>query len=223
MDERAYALHVEAWQQRPDWDGEAALIWHFGNFSPGMKVLDVGTNTGKMLDFFTNCGCRAYGTEINEQARKLAKLTAPHRQILPTIEAVCAVQGSGTFDAVVMSHVLGHVEDPVAMLDDAQWSLKSGGTLIIAGPNPAYDRLMIPYNILTGYRSDPTLRHSISRHWISDHLPYGFGALQVVYMGELVKWIPPRLCKPRHRSRLLAKAVNFGTRARNRTCSRQST
>lgn len=65
----------------------------------------------------------------------------------------------GTYDAVVCSNVLGHTKDPKEELQAMHSMLRFSGRLLLTVPSRLYEQAMLPKNLLSGYRSDPTLLH----------------------------------------------------------------
>ncbi len=107
-----------------------------GNPTPGSRLLEVGCNVGFFLDLACETGYAAEGVELDRQAVAIAK-----RKGLTVRE--------GTLDnsfldhayaAVMMSHVLEHVDRPHDLLAQIRRVLHPDGVLVLS--QPAYDGLI---------------------------------------------------------------------------------
>jgi SAM-dependent methyltransferase len=193
-----YAMRVDRWASSAQWRIEAQeLLWRCRMF-PFARVLDVGTNTGRMLSLIDEMDGIPFGVEPNDAGRAIA--LERHANVYASVQE--AIRWKGPFDIVTLSHVLGHVDDPSVMLSDCSAALKPGGVLGLLLPNPAYDRLMKPMNLYTGYKGDSTFQHSLSVQAIRRLLPKPLSISEVFYVGEKPKWLPDNLQPESFRSRL---------------------
>jgi methionine biosynthesis protein MetW len=101
---------------------------------PGGKILDVGCGNGARLKLLRALGWNAEGIEVDSAAvRRCAE------QGLPVKHGPLHEQGfaPSTFDAIVMNHVIEHVVEPQALLEEIRRVLVPAGTLVITTPNTA--------------------------------------------------------------------------------------
>ena len=103
-----------------------------GKHAPG-KVLDIGCGRGLLLHKLRLRGWEPHGTELSEEAAAYAR----HRLGLPvtTKELQECHFPDEEFDLVILWHVLEHVHNPRAMLQEVSRILKPGGVLLVAVPN----------------------------------------------------------------------------------------
>jgi len=99
---------------------------------PG-RVLDVGCGRGFLLDAFRRRGWRVEGTEMSATSSAHAREVLGIPVQIGALESL-AMQG-GSFDAVILWHVLEHVPDPRSLLDEVQRLLRPGGVLLLSVPN----------------------------------------------------------------------------------------
>lgn len=95
------------------------------------KVLDIGCGRGNLLMSLKHLGCECHGVEREE----FPKDGLPQDIMFHTGELNNIAFDGNSFDAVIIWHVLEHVEDPVAMIGEASRILRPGGLLAIAVPN----------------------------------------------------------------------------------------
>ncbi len=115
---------------------------HYGRKKPSLMYLDKN-KPGRLLDIGCGDGWRAaqlrkLGWEVEgQEVDPIAAEYARSRHNIPihlgTLEAL--ELPSAKFDAVVMSHVLEHVHDPVALMAECHRILKPSGTLVATTPN----------------------------------------------------------------------------------------
>jgi SAM-dependent methyltransferase len=88
----------------------------------GARVLDIGCGNGELLDAFQDSGWHTFGIEPSGRAafRRHGELTA-----IPT---------DGSFDVVVLHHVLEHVASPLEMLCAVRGALGERGVVAISVP-----------------------------------------------------------------------------------------
>ena len=108
--------------------GEVAYL---DGFPPG-RVLDVGCGNGERLRRLSERGWVVVGLEVDQRAAEAAR-AAGHAHV--QVGTVHDMEERGTFDAIVMFHVLEHVDDPLDTLRQTRQLLRPGGAVAIATPN----------------------------------------------------------------------------------------
>jgi SAM-dependent methyltransferase len=89
---------------------------------PGAKVIDFGCGEGKLLNTLQEAGWETYGIEPSTTVAFLR-----HRRLE-------TVPQDGTFDLVILHHVLEHLPDPLDVLRQLAGALRQGGILFIGVP-----------------------------------------------------------------------------------------
>lgn len=120
--------------------------------SPGVTVLDIGCGFCETLGYHQVRGCKVYGVEADENARRVADKFGFNVHVglfNPDIYE------NNYFDIVTMDQVIEHVKDPVETLRGVARILKPGGQVILSTPNP------------NGWGSKV-----FGRRWINWHIPY---------------------------------------------------
>jgi 2-polyprenyl-3-methyl-5-hydroxy-6-metoxy-1,4-benzoquinol methylase len=102
------------------------------DLSPGARVLDVGCGRGVLLAELADRGFETHGVEHTEAAARSADPRA-HIRIAP--ELVEAGYPAEYFDKVIIWHVLEHLRNPRATIEEVRRILRPGGHLIVAVPN----------------------------------------------------------------------------------------
>ena len=97
------------------------------------RLLDVGSSVGALVDEATLCGWCAAGFEPDYGACTIARRSVGGA-VVNSFLGPSSVR-AGSFDAVVLSHVLEHVDDPSEMLRSVWGALSDGGRILVACPN----------------------------------------------------------------------------------------
>lgn len=99
---------------------------------PGGNVLEVGCGRGDLMIFLGELGWNVLGIESDRRALEIAR-----KRGLNVREGVLEDQAlsAGSFDAIVMSHVIEHLFDPQRTIRECWRLLKPGGRLVLLTPN----------------------------------------------------------------------------------------
>lgn len=100
---------------------------------PG-RLLEVGCGNGKRLARMKALGWDVMGQEIDPVAAVYARTRKGIPVHLGSLEAI---DQPGEYDAVIVSHVIEHVHDPIDLLRNCSRLLRKNGMLIILTPNAA--------------------------------------------------------------------------------------
>lgn len=119
-----------AWRADHGDDLDAVIEAHV---PAGGAVCDVGCGAGALAQRLVERGYRVTGIERDTQA--ISFQTPGFTTVQGAVEALPAAVPRGTFDAVVLSHVLEHIVDPVGALRGVAALLKPDGLLVCAVPN----------------------------------------------------------------------------------------
>lgn len=98
----------------------------------GARVLDVGCGRGVVLGPLSDLGFEAHGVELSEAAVRGADQRAEIRIVS---DLTAARYDAASFDQIVIWHVLEHLRDPRATLEECYRILQPGGRLVVAVPN----------------------------------------------------------------------------------------
>lgn len=129
------------------WDGDISFHLEKG----AGRLLDLGCNEGRGLAFYASNGFQVEGLEINEQAAALARRRGFTVYTTPLAE----FNPESPYDVVVLSNVLEHALDPIAMLSQVRQLLKPKGQVWISCPN-----------------ANSFWRRVCGRCWVQWHVPY---------------------------------------------------
>jgi 2-polyprenyl-3-methyl-5-hydroxy-6-metoxy-1,4-benzoquinol methylase len=100
--------------------------------APKGRLLDVGCGGGEMVRLMNLWGWQAEGIDFDPLAVENAK----KKGLTVHLGSITDQRFSdGSFDAVVMSHVIEHVSNPIQFLREAWRILRPGGRLALATPN----------------------------------------------------------------------------------------
>jgi SAM-dependent methyltransferase len=103
--------------------------------SPGKQsVLEVGCGSGRFLNLLCSDGWdRVIGIEPSETYNQLAKQEAPAAEIVSSY-LKDAQFADGSLDAVIMLHVIEHLEDPSSEVEEVNRVLKRYGVFVVETP-----------------------------------------------------------------------------------------
>ncbi len=138
----------------------------FQRMSGSGKLLDVGCNEGRGLEFYKSHGFSAEGLELNTKAAEVArnKGFTVHGS---TLEGFTT---ENKYDVVVLSNVLEHSLRPGEMLQHIHRILNPGGQVCISCPN-----------------AQSWLRFAFGRYWINWHVPFHVAHFSPDTLQEILK------------------------------------
>jgi SAM-dependent methyltransferase len=112
----------------------AALIAQAGNLRRGSRVLEVGVGTGRVALPLTHYVDRLYGIDLSrEMMARLREKPNASAIRLSQANALCLPFRRGTFDAVLLVHVLHLIADWQGVLREIARVLKPDGVLLCGG------------------------------------------------------------------------------------------
>lgn len=112
--------------------GQPGRLLRGAGVAPGAQVLDAGAGRGRLVAELRRRGYDAAG--IEPSARGAASASAAG---VPVRAESLAEHADGGLDAVVLWHVLEHLDDPLGALRHVRGWLAPGGAVLVALPNPA--------------------------------------------------------------------------------------
>lgn len=99
---------------------------------PQGRLLDLGCGDGQLVEFMQNRGWQAEGLDFDPAAVENAVRRGLHVKV-GTLSSECHPENS--FEAIIMSHFVEHIHEPIRLLAECHRILKPGGRLLILTPN----------------------------------------------------------------------------------------
>jgi SAM-dependent methyltransferase len=129
--EKAHGLkdRIYHWVRRRAIRGKHRLIHRY---MPTGHALDVGCGTGDFLAYLAVQGYAAQGVEISPEARAIAE-----KKGVPVRASLDELPVGQQFDLISLWHVLEHVPDPRATLEQLNRLCADGALLVVAVPDNA--------------------------------------------------------------------------------------
>jgi len=187
------------------WYGKKRLFSYFIKKHAGaeLKILDVGCGSGAMLGFLKKYG-QVYGLDASKKAVSICKR-------LGYFDVKCCLAdkmsySDSSFDIVVLSDILEHVEEDRAVLQEAGRVLKSNGIALIT----------VPASQKLWSKNDEVLHHKrrYSRQQLKQ-LADGFKVRKVSYI-HFLQYFPVRFFKSLRGSKIEWEASGEGRTVRGR-------
>lgn len=193
-----YAELAERHERSPEWLRAFSIAVAALNLPWGARVLDVGCNTGHGVDLLTqNFHLQGEGCDVNLAALRRARSREPDAKFWDCRGADGWVERMGRYDGAILVNVLGHSSNPERLIHNVSLVLKEASRFVVVNPNLWHHRSMVVPNLVTGYRSDPTLR----RMWTPGRLieflfAHGLQPRKVEMAGRHALGLPGRCLRP---------------------------
>lgn len=108
-----------------------------GLLPKGGRLVEVGAYAGQLLAAFRDLGWRTLGIEPDGRAVRYARETYQLEMVEGTLTA--AELAPASVDAMLLIHVIEHVEDPAVLVGEIATALRCGGVFVVE--TPTYDSL----------------------------------------------------------------------------------
>ncbi|HEY9260596.1 class I SAM-dependent methyltransferase [Chitinophaga sp.] len=134
------------------------------NIPDGGRVLDVGCGNGVISRHLGQFGYEVLGIDISEKTIAVAnqRNTYPNVKFAAISAEELTAQGE-TYDAVICSEVLEHLDHPHLLLHTIHASLKDEGLLVVTVPNGNGPRELCVTRPMLKARNNPALWTSINK------------------------------------------------------------
>ena len=137
-----------------NWEGRAGkLRWARrvkmigAHLKPGMTILELGCGAGYFTKELARSGAEIVAVDVSADLLEIAKANCPASNVRYEIQDACALTYSNaTFDSVVGSSILHHLEIEPAM-EEIRRVLKPGGTIYFTEPNMLNPQIAIQKNV----------------------------------------------------------------------------
>ena len=134
-------LYMNLWEETSKLDYTFELVTKFKPkysllkkyLKPKSKILEIGCNSGEVLNFLNKEGHKVYGVDYHKQAINLAtKLTPKGTFYIGGIETLD--QHKNTFDCIYMNDLLEHIVNPIIYIKNIKELLSSAGIIFVSIP-----------------------------------------------------------------------------------------
>ena len=157
-------------------------IFDFINPDDTMRILDLPCGRGFYLNMFHYvCKCELVGADLDWSVVKTARQVLGHLANIHIHHAsiYSMPYPRDSFDAVILSEILEHIDDDARGLKEAYRVLKPGGVLAVTVPNANYPFWWDPINKILEWLLDRHIQHGpLAGIWANHVRLYAPGELR---------------------------------------------
>ena len=133
----------------------AGQRWEWGKIATALanrpvktRVLEVGCGNGKLLQFLSsNKNLVLSGVDVSQPSVQLAKEKGLNVRLADFSNPATALKPDEMFDAIILSHVLEHVSDPLGVARALAERLNVGGSIFVSVPYSPMSRELDGWDI----------------------------------------------------------------------------
>lgn len=176
------------------------VAWQYGSLvafacyagRPNLRVLDAGCGAGPGLRYLTSRGYRTFGTDLVEYPLTVAHQSVPSARLAESDLNVPLPFASASFDVILLSEVIEHLENVRAVFRECLRVLVIGGAVVATTPNLWDIRKYWQGERWSGY-IDKTHRHLFNPRSLGTELrTAGFGRVRVKSGFKPLIWLSSR-------------------------------
>jgi SAM-dependent methyltransferase len=163
----------------------------------GARLLEVGSGMGHLVGQLEDT-FETYGMDVNHWAMKQSR-SAVKKTSLQTASAQELPYQDGTFNVVIIKHIVEHLPEPETAIREIGRVTEPGGTLILATPN--LDSLLKPWkgDRWIGYQDPTHISLKPPAEWLGYIRGAGFHPLKVFSDGfwdvPYIRFVPNQIQK----------------------------
>jgi SAM-dependent methyltransferase len=155
-------------------------------YCAGSDVLEVACGTGPGLGLIVPAAKSVAAGDLCEEWLRIAAAQFRGRVDFHRLDVTQLPFPDASFDVLVFFEALYFVPDQDRALSECRRVLRSGGVLLLAGPNPDAPDFH-PFRHATGYRGVPRMRDHLARFGFGSEF-FGDTPLQAVDLRQRVLW-----------------------------------
>ncbi|MES2215339.1 MAG: bifunctional 2-polyprenyl-6-hydroxyphenol methylase/3-demethylubiquinol 3-O-methyltransferase UbiG [Pseudomonadota bacterium] len=111
------------------------IVEHFGEFKPGIAILDIGCGGGLVSVPLAKIGAKVTGLDASSQNINTASLHAKKQGLDIEYIAGTVEEHKGLYDVVLCLEIIEHVQDAEFFIKSAMRLVKPGGVMILSTIN----------------------------------------------------------------------------------------
>jgi len=136
-----YSGKLEDYRKKSDIDTQRRYNFIKKRISKKQKILEVGSGHGFLIDIMHKNGYNIIGTEISKNKNKLLKNSTSAKILnLDLTKENTSIRNN---QAIILFHVLEHIENPIEFLKNLRNLLSDAGEIIIEVPNEEDTQLKV--------------------------------------------------------------------------------
>lgn len=171
--------------------GKDRVDWICSRVGTGIDILDIGCRDGTLTSLYS-AGNRVHGIDVDPTAAEMARITHGIEAQVTNLNVSPIPFVEESFDAVVASEVLEHLQFPDAVVSEVRRVLRPHGVFLGSVPNSFRVKNRLLFLLGREFEADPTHLHQFSPRGLR-RLLRGFQQIEIDFRCSRFLRLSPRL------------------------------